>query len=96
MRRLAVVGAALVLAVPLSASAMAQARLAADRSSPRVSSVGTVMSVVPKAFISDASTSGVFVGVGLTGAVSTLARRSSGHWQRVRVRVGSPVGVVQP
>ena len=93
MRRLAVVGAALVLAVPLSASAMAQADSPPTARAVRWHPAGTVMSVVPKAFISDASTSGVFVGVGSTGAVSTLARRSSGHWQRVRVRVGSPVGV---
>jgi hypothetical protein len=93
MRPWMVVGLGLVLAVPISTPTTAQSDAGRAGAGARWRDAGVVMHAVPKAFMADASTSGVFVAVGSSGPASTVARRSGGQWHRVTVRIGSPVGV---
>jgi hypothetical protein len=90
--RVTVVGLVIAIAAPMSAPAVAQG--GSDAARARWRDGGMVMSAAPDGFMSDASTSGVFVGVGVDGQVSTIARRAAGgQWRRVSVRIGAPVGV---
>ena len=93
MRPWMVVGLGLVLAAPIVSPAIGQADAGLAGRGAHWRDAGVVMNAVPKAFMADASTSGVFVAVGSSGAATTLARRAGGHWQRVRLHIGSPAGV---
>jgi hypothetical protein len=92
--RAAVAGIVLALAIPVSAVPSAVRDASATATAPaRWRDAGVVMSSVPTTFTADASTAGVFVGVGTRAGRTTLARHAGGHWQRATLRIGAAVGV---